>query len=160
MTTLLDNMINQVNNIYMERDSILDLIYVAHKYLARLESSPRDYGTGDLLYSTDIHTVTAVSEFPGINLTQLALHLDVSKAAASKFVRKLVDKGYLLKGQSKYNNKEVLFNLTAKGRKAAKLHREFELETFRPLMKLEQSLADDERNTIVSFLNRLTNAII
>ena len=35
----------------MTEPGILDLIYRAHRFLAQLESEPRDYGTGDLLYS-------------------------------------------------------------------------------------------------------------
>ena len=61
---------------------LMELIYKTHKILQNIESTPRDYGTGDLLYSADIHTVTAVAKNPGCNLTQLAESLIVSKPAA------------------------------------------------------------------------------
>jgi hypothetical protein len=73
-TFFLTNMVNLVNIVAMEkqnRKSILDMIYASHLYLQKLESTPRDYGTGDLLYSSAIHTVAAVAKSPGCNLTQL-----------------------------------------------------------------------------------------
>jgi hypothetical protein len=89
----LTNVVNLVNMRAMDqpnRKRIMDMIYLSHLYLQKLESTPRDYGTGDLLYSSDIHTVVAVSKSPGCNLTQLAARLSISKAAVSKFVAKLV----------------------------------------------------------------------
>ncbi len=83
----------------MAEETILGLIYRAHRRLGQLESTPRDYGTGELLYSSDIHTVEAVGRQPGCNLTQLAAALGVSKPAASKFTRKLLSRGFLLKGR-------------------------------------------------------------
>ena len=77
----------------MIEERILDSIYFAHKYLNRLESTPHNYGTGEGLYSSEIHTITAIAEQPGINLTQLAEKLEVSKAAASKFTAKTIKRG-------------------------------------------------------------------
>lgn len=138
---------------------ILDLIYYAHTYLNELESVPHDYGTGEDLFSSDIHTVTAVADHPGINLTQLAEKLSVSKAAVFKFTAKMINRGYLEKKHSINNQKEVLFYATEKGRIAAKGHENFEENTFGPLLQVEKDLPGKDREVISSYLQRLKEII-
>ncbi|MFA6504855.1 MAG: MarR family transcriptional regulator [Treponemataceae bacterium] len=139
-------------------DTILDLIYLAHGRLTELENNPRDYGTGELLYSSDIHTVVAVALHEGCNLTELAADLGISNAAASKFTAKMVRLGYLIKKQRDDNKKEVVFFLDEKGRQAALAHTVFERRTFRPLRKLEGKLSISEKKVIIDFLNSIYKA--
>ena len=143
----------------MIEERILDSIYFAHKYLNRLESTPHNYGTGEGLYSSEIHTITAIAEQPGINLTQLAEKLEVSKAAASKFTAKTIKRGYIEKSRSDSNQKEVLFYPTEKGKTAAMGHREFEKKTFGPLIEVETELADNEKEIILSYFRKLKDII-
>jgi len=138
-----------------KRERILDMIYVSHLYLQELESTPRDYGTGDLLYSSDIHTVVAVGRSPGCNLTELAARLSISKAAVSKFVAKLVRMGYLFKSKRVDNNREVIFNLTRKGQTAALGHQEFEDRTFGPLFEIESALPEKDYQVIRDYFQKI-----
>lgn len=138
---------------------IIDLIYSAHRYLQALESTPRDYGTGDLLFASEIHTVVAVGKAPGCNLTELAAKLDVSKAAVSKFVAKLLEKGYLVKGKRADNDRVVIFHLTPKGQAAVKGHQAYEKRTFGPLLEVEAALCDRDYQTIYDYFDRLTKRI-
>ncbi|RPH47854.1 MAG: MarR family transcriptional regulator [Desulfobacteraceae bacterium] len=142
-----------------KRERILDMIYVAHLYLQGLESTPRDYGTGDLLYSSDIHTIVAVSKSPGCNLTALATQLNISKAAVSKFVAKLGRRGYIVKSKRVDNDREVIFNLTKKGQTAASGHEEFEAKMFGPLFQVESALSEQEYQTIKKYLKKLITIV-
>jgi DNA-binding MarR family transcriptional regulator len=139
----------------MADEGILDLVYRAHRRLGELESAPRDYGTGELLYSSDIHTVVAVGRQPGCNLTQLAGALGVSKPAASKFTRKLLRRGYVLKEKQAGNAKEVSFSLSPKGRRAEKAHERFTRKVFGPLQAVESGLSASDRRVIRRFLEAL-----
>jgi DNA-binding MarR family transcriptional regulator len=143
-----------------ERERILDMIYIAHQYLQGLEKTPRDFGTGDLLYSSDIHTVIAVSKSPGCNLTELAGQLGISKAAVSKFVAKLLRIGYLVKSKRIDNDREVIFNLTKKGQAAALGHQEFENRTLGPLLEIELALSDRDYQTIKDYFKKLISTAI
>lgn len=138
------------------RDRIVDMIYQSHLYLQKLETTPRDYGTGELLYSSEIHTIAAVDKSPGCNLTQLAGMLFISKAAASKFVAKLVKKGYLAKGRRIDNDREVIFHLTKKGQVAAAGHDKFEAETFGPLLEIELALSDQDYQIIMDYFQKIS----
>jgi DNA-binding MarR family transcriptional regulator len=137
------------------RESILDMIHKAHLYLQGLESTPRDYGTGELLYSSDVHTVVAVSKAPGCNLTALAAQLNISKAAVSKFVAKLVRTGYLIKSRPIDNDREVIFTLTKKGQAAVSGHQAFEAKTFGSLFQVESSLSEQDYQTIKEYFKKL-----
>jgi DNA-binding MarR family transcriptional regulator len=139
----------------MADEGILDLIHRAHRRLGELESTPRDYGTGELLYSSDIHTVVAVARQPGCNLTQLASSLGVSKPAASKFARKLLRTGYLVKERQAANAKEVSFSLSPKGRRAEQAHQRFTRKVFGPLQAVESGLSASDRRVIHRFLEAI-----
>ncbi len=142
----------------MTEDGILDLVYQAHRRLGDLEKLPRDYGTGELLYSSDVHTVEAVARRPGCSLTQLAGSLGVSKPAASKFARKLLRLGYLVKEMQANNAKEVSFSLTVKGRRVEQAHRRFTQRVFGPLRAIESGLSAPDRQVIRRFLAAIVEA--
>lgn len=87
-----------------------------------LEKVPRDYGTGDLLYHSEIHTLHAIGVKPGLNVTQLAALLGVTKGAVSQVISKLSKKGLVDRYKEPENNKQVLLALTQKGQKAYSGH--------------------------------------
>jgi DNA-binding MarR family transcriptional regulator len=142
----------------MADEGVLDLIYRAHRRLGELESTARDYGTGELLYSSDIHTMVAVAQQPGCNLTQLAGSLGVSKPAASKFTRKLLRMGYLVRKRQVDNAKEVSFSLSQKGRQAEQAHQRFTRKVFGPLQAIESGLSAPDRQVIRRFLEAIERA--
>jgi DNA-binding MarR family transcriptional regulator len=142
----------------MDDEGILELFYKAHRKLGELESTPRDYGTGEPLFSSDIHTVVAVAGQPGCNLTQLASALGVSKPAAYKFARKLLRMGYLSKEMRADSAKAVAFTLSPKGEKAVQAHQRFTRKVFGPLQAVESRLSGPERRVIHGFLEAILQA--
>jgi len=142
----------------MNTESPLELIYSAHRYLQEMERCPRDFGLGELLYPSDIHTVVAVAEQEGCNLTELSLKLEISLPAAFKAAGKMLKKGYLSKQHRQGNAKEVVFFLSDRGREAVKKHQEFEQEYFGKLRNLEKNLSASDRQIIQNFLVELKEA--
>ncbi len=138
---------------------LLQLINKAHRELTRLEQEPRDYGTGRLFYGSEIHTLVCIGENPHINLTTLAGKLEVSKSAASKFVKKLMAAECIEKTKSPDNAKDVLFHATAKGNRAIRGHRAFQERTFGPLQRIEARLSPTDAETISRFLDDLSNEL-
>lgn len=136
----------------MIKDGPLERIYRAHRLLAEMEAVPRRHGRGPPLYASEIHALCRIDAHPGINLTQLAVGLDVSKSAVSKVVRKLVATGFADKRKRLDNRKEVHFFPTAQGRAAVRAHRRFETDVFAKLYEREAALADWEQQCIVGFL--------
>jgi len=139
----------------MHKDSILNCLYQAHRYLTWLETHPRDYGTGEKLYASYIHAIVAVNNHPGINLTGLAETLNISKPAVSKITNKLIEKEYILKSRAIGNDKEVLFHPSERGITAAEAHDRFEEEQFGELIALENTLSPEDRRIILDFMYKL-----
>jgi DNA-binding MarR family transcriptional regulator len=97
-----------------ELQTLIDLfLKILHLYSV-IGRKPKDYGTGDLLYFTETHTITMVGKNREINMTQLAEMMGVTKGAISQTIRKLVSKNLILKSNSN-NKKEFNLKLSEKG---------------------------------------------
>lgn len=101
---------------YLKRDTAERLLRVINKILSG-RKHPRDYGTGEPLYMSEIEVIREISAKKAANLTELADTLCVSKATLSPIVNKLVNKEYLVKSQSTENAKIKLLSITTKGDK-------------------------------------------
>ncbi|HVN59173.1 MAG TPA: MarR family transcriptional regulator [Bacteroidales bacterium] len=82
---------------------------------AVLGRKPKDYGSGDLLYLTEVHTIATVGKNEKVNMTTLAEIMGVTRGAISQTIRKLVVKGLIIKSNS-HNLKEFNLMLSRKGR--------------------------------------------
>ena len=104
--------------------AIVDLINVGHK-------DGVDYGTGDRLSPVEAHTIQAVGDNQGLNLTALARAMNVTKATMSERVKKLARQGLLRKSMALDNRKEILITLSEKGRLVQKGHEEEHRKMFK-----------------------------
>ena len=102
--------------------AIVDLLNARHK-------GGVDYGTGDRLSPVEAHTIRAVGENQGLNLTALAAIMKVTKATMSERVKKLARQGMLRKSRALDNRKEILITLAEKGRIVHENHEESHRKT-------------------------------
>ncbi|WP_147821525.1 MarR family winged helix-turn-helix transcriptional regulator [Salidesulfovibrio onnuriiensis] len=89
-----------------------------------------DFGTGDLLFPAEIHTIEAVEEGRGTTVTALAEHFDVSKPTISERIKKLEKRGLLSKTKVAGTRDQVI-TLTPKGRMAFEGHRTHHASMFK-----------------------------
>lgn len=112
-----------------ELQTLIDLfLKILHLYSV-ISRKPKDYGTGDLLYFTEIHTITMVGRNKEINMTRLAEMMGVTKGAISQTIRKLVNKNLILRSNST-NKKEFNLKLSEKGDVVYKGQKSFQKELF------------------------------
>jgi DNA-binding MarR family transcriptional regulator len=142
-----------------EKKAIIGLYMKSVDLMRAIENEPRDFGTGDLLYSSTIHTLVEIGKNPGINLTNLAEKLDISKSAVSKFVRQLLEKSLITKSKDINNRKEVIFYLSEKGVVAYNGHESFEKRFFGLIENKLDMLKDNEKEVFVEFLSSLVQAL-
>lgn len=83
--------------------------------LKEAEKIPIDFGSGERLYSSEIHTIVYIGSHPDINVTNLAKIMGVTKGAISQAIKKLEKKKLVERHRSPTNNKEILLHLTKKG---------------------------------------------
>lgn len=97
---------------------------IIHKY-NQVENKKRYYGSDILLTRAEIHTIEAVGNQQGVNVTTLAGILGITKGAASQMIYKLVDKGLVQKTVSPVSDTEVCLNLTDLGMVAFEEHKNY-----------------------------------
>ncbi|HPE41302.1 MAG TPA: MarR family transcriptional regulator [Bacteroidales bacterium] len=142
-----------------KKKEIIKLYMKSVDLMREIESKPRDFGTGDLLYSSTIHTLVQIGKNPGINLTNLAERLDISKSAVSKFILQLLELELITKSKDINNRKEVIFYLSEKGVVAYHGHELFEKDFFGVIEKNVNALQESEKEIFITFLRSLVEEL-
>ena len=125
----------------------------------RSENLPRNFGTGDLLFPSEIHTLCVIGKVPGIRITDLSVRLGVTKGAVSKIVTKMEETGLLEKYQEPGNIKENLIRMTPTGKKAYAGHEEHHNKAFDAIITEMEKLPREKAAFLFRFLGMLEDAI-
>ncbi len=120
----MDDLFDTFNRMQDQVLAIADLINTGHK-------DGVDYGTGDRLSPVEAHTIQAVGDNQGLNLTALAKAMNVTKATMSERVKRLARQGLVRKSKALDNRKEILITLSEKGRLVQKGHEEEHRKMFK-----------------------------
>ncbi len=130
-----------------ELQSIIDLFNkILHVYSV-IDKKPKEYGTGDLLYVSEIHAIHIIGSNPEINITQLAEMSGITKGAISQTVTRLVSKRYIAKYKV-INNKEVSLRLSDKGVIIFQGYESFNNEMLSFAQKLYENAAPRDINMV------------
>jgi DNA-binding MarR family transcriptional regulator len=127
--------------------------------MAAVEKSPRDFGSGDLLYRAEVHTLMAIGNNPGANVTDLAGHSGISKSAISQMVNKLVQKNLVEKYRSPDNEKEIFLRLTPRGRIAFLGHEQYHLKVHARIEEKLEEMTDEEFRVLQEFFRVIEETI-
>lgn len=103
------------------RDMMNDFLRLMNKF-NKLVKQPLDFGTGDLLYPSEIHAIDEIGKNNGETVTELCSIFGVTKGAVSQLIAKLEHKGYVKKIRNVDFGKEKIISLTPKGRRAFEGH--------------------------------------
>jgi DNA-binding MarR family transcriptional regulator len=90
----------------------------------------RDYETGFPLHKVEIHTIQIIGNNPGINSTDLAARMGVTKSAVSQTLNKLVKKGLIQKTHLLVEARESALELTDLGWKGFHAHERFHTQIY------------------------------
>lgn len=133
-----------ITNEYFRYERLLEKLMRLINIFQEHESMPRNYGTDELYYSLEIHTIHIIGKSPGINVTEIAGWHGISKSAVSKVIKKLERKDSVFRYKAPDNNKEVLFELTAKGKKAYQGHIEHHKRQEELIFKKLEEIQDEK----------------
>ncbi len=120
---------------------------------------PRDYGTGDLLFPSEMSVIKATGETSSDNITKLSNKLGVSKSAVSQIVKKLEKKKYIRRYKSEGNNKEVLLELLDKGTVALRKDRLYHNTVDAPLIRRIMSMTVEQGKLLDALLDEMVNYV-
>lgn len=119
----------------------------------------RDYGTGFLLYHSEVHLLDAINLHEGENERELAARLGVTKGAVGQVAKKLLSKGLAESYRLPGNKKEIYFRLTALGRKAIAGHQQHHERINTGLFAYIESLEEKDVKIIMEFLDVMTQSL-
>lgn len=105
----------------MVKDFINQFTKIVNKFNL-LQSLSFDFGTGELLSPSEIHTIDAIGN-NHCTVTEISLTFSITKGAVSQLITKLNSKGYVKKERNKLYSKEVILSLTDKGQVAYQSHK-------------------------------------
>ncbi len=99
---------------------------------------------GIQLYRAEIHTIEAIGLNKGVNVTNLAVYMGVTKGAVSQMIGKLEKKKLIRRHFRDDNKQEVLLDLTKNGQIAFNEHSRFHSQHYQEMKKKLGNLSDDE----------------
>ena len=147
--------VSNISNQEQLMQLIQGFVRIMNKFNAG-EKKPLDYGKDiGLLYRAEVHTIEAIGDNPGINVTELALYLGVTKGAISQVIDKLVKKGLVDKSMPSPGVNEVALNLTEKGTLVHVKHKEYHTGMYKKITRLMADCSADQ----LEFLANLQNVI-
>jgi len=109
-----------------------------------LEKKPVDFGTGEMLYPSEIHTLQVIGDRPGITTTEISSIFGITKGAVSQVTGKLHRRGYLQKVRNNEYGKEILLSLTEKGGIAYRNHELFHRGMDTEIAKFAENFSDKD----------------
>jgi len=125
----------------------------------KMEETPMDFGSGDILYRSEIHAIEAIGLNHGANLTELAAGLEITKGTLSQLMSKLVKKGLALKKKGERNDKEISLELTEKGKKAFEGHQSFHREIYLEFTKTYHEVSLEQLDAFEDLLIKFKHNI-
>ncbi|MCP4752222.1 MAG: MarR family transcriptional regulator [Proteobacteria bacterium] len=120
-----------------------------------LEKKPRDYGSGTLLYPSEIHVIVTIAENPDAHMSEIAKILGVTRGAVMQLVLKLEKKGLMERYKKNTDSKKVFLKLTEKGKKAAGGHAQYHQQMYEDLYVLLKKYKLNE----LEFINEVNNSL-
>ena len=125
-----------------------------NKYIQH-SKTPKSYGTGDMLYMSEVHMIEVIGSYEGITTTKLAVALGITKGAVSQTVSKLEKKDMINKQPSTERTNEVFIYLSDKGRVVFENHRSMHSEMLNEINKLFDTMSEEGKQTIIAMINTI-----
>jgi DNA-binding MarR family transcriptional regulator len=128
---------------------MIETIYEMSRKLSVYESVPRKYGTEDELYVVEAHTIDLIGTHTITTISELSKLTKKTKGAISQMVDKLIKKDLVIKYKNPNDNRQVMIELTDKGKKIYEFHRKLDKQTYSQyLERLTQYSTEDFLNYI------------
>jgi DNA-binding MarR family transcriptional regulator len=116
---------------------------------------PRDYGTGSILYQSEIHIIGAINNHGSVNASELASILGITNGAITQVTSKLIKKGLIEQYRMPNNKKEVYYQLTNLGKIANNEHANSRKERYRNIGQYLNGLSPDNIKVINTFIDKM-----
>lgn len=134
-----------------------EFVKISYK-LIELEKTPIDFGTGELLYPSEIHTIDAIGDHCD-TVTEISRSFNITKGAVSQVIIKLHQKGYVQKVRNEAYSKEILLSLNDRGLIAYRAHKELHKTMDGEIIRLMGNYSDEWLQTFQNMLIQLEKQV-
>lgn len=110
-------------------------------------NTPIDYGTGEKFNPVEVHTLSYISDYPGISASEIARDWNRTKGAVSQIVKKLSSRGLISRCKREGNDKTICLYVTEKGEELDKAHRAYDTRNYERFLKLMEEQFSQETIT-------------
>ena len=138
-----------------EFNNLMENIYTVYRLMNR-NNEPRQYGTEDILYLNEVHTLQFIGEHPGISLSDLGEYTHRTKGATSMMINKLESKGLIRKDSDPEDVRRYALYLTDKGKKVDAFHQQYDQAHYRDIQACMSDVGTEE----FQLVNRVLQALI
>ncbi|AFA50159.1 MarR family winged helix-turn-helix transcriptional regulator [Acetobacterium woodii] len=108
------------------------------------EKEARCYGTDDLLYTIEVHTLDIIGTYDNITSSEIAAKMYKTKGAVCQTVDKLEKKGLIKKDMHDVDTRKKVLMLTEKGKIVYNYHKQKDIIAYnRYLERLENYTCED-----------------
>ena len=129
------------------------LMHVAKIYM-EWHDKEQNFGVEDKLCRAEIHTIQAIGNNEGINITELSQLFHVTKPTISEKIKKLSKMKLIQKQKNPDNNREIHLVLTPKGKIAYENHEKKHDKMF---YFFEKYFGQEHTSFLDSFMSNLQN---
>jgi DNA-binding MarR family transcriptional regulator len=135
---------------------ITEQFYQLVKLANELEKAPRRFGTEEPLTSSEIHLIELIGDNDEcLSVTDLSRLLHITKGAVSQSLKKLDNKGLILKNEDPKNLSRKIVNLTSKGKTAYFAHKYWHETRDGGFKEYFRSLNQDRIDFLIEFLEKV-----
>lgn len=150
----------QLDETYQRLNKRAEIIYRFVSLYNDYIYEERDYGTGVQLKMIEIHALTMIEQKPGITATELASNMYKTKGAISQTLKKLVEKGYVLRQYKENDSKTLLLYATEAGKMLSSAHKLYDItEIGQTLQELRSIFADEEIDTFYKVMEQYSELL-
>ncbi|WP_213652888.1 MarR family winged helix-turn-helix transcriptional regulator [Paenibacillus sp. J23TS9] len=125
------------------------------KTFSKLDRKNRDYGVDEPLFHSEVYTLNEIREHEGIHITALAERCGVTKGAISQVLKKLEQKGLIIKEKDARNQSRLMLKVTPKGEIVYARHLDYQNQFKDMVMQVLGSAPDDQVGFMKDFLMTL-----
>ena len=131
----------------------METIYKTSSLINTYESIPRKYGTDDELYMVEVHTLDIIGSNHYITISEIAIVTDRTRSAVSQNVDKLIKKDLLIKYRNPNNSREMILELTDRGKIVYHHHRKLDETEYRKHMQNLKEFTTEDFQTFTKIAN-------
>ena len=111
---------------------------------------------GDELYSSEIDMLVFLSLHSDITMTEIAESMGVTRGAVSQVIKKLVDKGLVIKTTDPQFRSRCILTLTDSGKDILRIQRDIQIDIDKRFIRLFEGMSEKDCRFVMSFMNKVS----